>query len=198
MPGVCGAGGSPSLRARQDLHQLSYMLCSKSIFLSALIGNDSHTAHSWLCFLSRKAFWKVSPSVSAWRPQTLLIREYQTCIFCLCFHLPRSSHWSHWSNSSIHDKTSKFCWIIDKTMVAEMPVFFFSSLYFILFKRQLWFLKKNAETTENLYISMQGIQGKAGEDQDEGAVGVCRFSFSRGFLSRAAEYTSITIVKDRH
>lgn len=132
MPGVCGAGGSPSLRARQDLHQLSYMLCSKSIFLSALIGNDSHTAHSWLCFLSRKAFWKVSPSVSAWRPQTLLIREYQTCIFCLCFHLPRSSHWSHWSNSSIHNKTSKFCWIIDKTMVAEMPVFFFF-LHYTLF-----------------------------------------------------------------
>lgn len=45
---------------------------------------------------------------------------------------------------------------------------------------------------------MQGIQGKAGEDQDAGEVGVSRFSFSHGFLSRAAEYTSITIVKDKH
>lgn len=117
-------GFIPSLRARQDLHQLSYMLCSKSIFLLALIGNDSHIAHSWLCYLSRKAFWKVSPPVSAWRSQTLLIQEYQNCIFCLCFHLPQSSPWSHWSNSSIHNETSKFCWIIVKTMVAKCQCFF--------------------------------------------------------------------------
>lgn len=164
MPGVCGAGGSPSLRARQDLHQLSYMLCSKSIFLSALIGNDSHTAHSWLCFLSRKAFWKVSPPVSAWRPQTLLIREYQACIFCLCFHLPRSSHWSHWSNSSIHDKTSKFCWIIDKTMVAEMPVFFFFfTILYSVQKTALIFEEECRDHRKSLHLNARNTgKGRRG------------------------------------